>query len=410
MQIIYKKVSELKPYERNPRKNDAAVKYVAESIKQFGFKVPIVIDSNNVIIAGHTRWKAAKYLNLEEVPCVIADDLNEQQVKAFRLADNRVAEFSEWDFDTLDEELKDLEDEFNLVDLGLRDLLKDDFEEKRNNSDDDFDVDKNLSEEVISEIGDIYILGNHKLMCADNTKEENLEKLFNGEKVDLVFTDPPYRMEAQGGSAQWVGRAAAKKGEEIKELCNFDTTEFLKILPTLFEHNSINTYIFCNKDLVPDYLNWAIKNNFSFNILFWKKPNALPLGEQHRPDVEYLIFIRKNATWNNGLEGVIYSKCLEFNREQGHHPTMKPVPLVANEILISSNKNDKICDLFGGSGTTLIAAEQTNRKCFMMELNPRYVDLTVRRYIHYMGSSENCYLIRDGKKIPIPIKLENILF
>ena len=163
--------------------------------------------------------------------------------------------------------------------------------------------------------------------------------------------------------------------------------EFLNRLKELFDKNSMNAYIFCNKDLVPDYLNWGIENNYSFNILFWKKPNALPLGGQHRPDLEYLLFFRKNAIWNNGLKDVSYSKCLEFNREHTtNHPTMKPLELIGNELKISSNKNSLIVDLFGGSGSTLIASEQTERICYCMEIDPKYCDVIIKRWETFTGN------------------------
>lgn len=201
----------------------------------------------------------------------------------------------------------------------------------------------------------------------------------------MVFTDPPYRMEAQGGSDQWVGKQAAKLGESIKDLCNFDPQEFLSILSQMFD-GKMNAYIFCNKDLVPDYLNWGLENKYAFNILFWKKPNALPLGGQHRPDTEYLLYFRKNAIWNNGLKGVSYSKCLEFGRDNSTpHPTMKPIGLIANELKISSNENGIVVDLFGGSGSTLIACEQLGRKCFAMELDPKYCDVIVDRWEKFTG-------------------------
>ena len=389
MEIINKKTNEIKPYENNPRKNDEAIKYVAESIKQFGFKVPIVIDKNGVIVAGHTRYKASKKLGLEEVPCIVADDLNEEQIKAFRLADNKVAEKSEWNFDLLDEELGDILN-LDMSDFGFE--LKLDEEEKEV-EEDDFEIE--LPEEPKAKLGDVYQLGNHRLMCGDSTKEEDVAKLMNGVKADMVFTDPPYRMEAQGGSNQWVGRSAAKLGESIKELCNFNPTEFLNRLNELFD-KKMNAYIFCNKDLVPDYLNWALENKYAFNILFWKKPNALPLGEQHRPDVEYLIFIRKNAIWNNGLKNVSYSKCLEFNRDNStDHPTMKPLELIANELKISSNEKSIIVDLFGGSGSTLIACEQLNRSAYLMELEPKWVDVIINRWEQFTG--KKAVLLNKGE-------------
>lgn len=159
MQIINKNINEIKPYENNPRKNDEAIKYVAESIKQFGFKVPIVIDKNGVIVAGHTRYKASKKLGLEEVPCIVADDLNEEQIKAFRLADNKVAEKSEWNFDLLDEELEDILN-LDMSDFGFE--LKLD-EEEQEIIEDDFDIEP--PEEPKAKLGDIYQLGSHRLMC-----------------------------------------------------------------------------------------------------------------------------------------------------------------------------------------------------------------------------------------------------
>ena len=159
MEIINKKTNEIKPYENNPRKNDEAIKYVAESIKQFGFKVPIVIDKNGVIVAGHTRYKASKKLGLEEVPCIVADDLNEEQIKAFRLADNKVAEKSEWNFDLLDEELEDILN-LDMSDFGFE--LKLD-EEEQEIKEDDFNIEP--PEEPKAKLGDIYQLGSHRLMC-----------------------------------------------------------------------------------------------------------------------------------------------------------------------------------------------------------------------------------------------------
>lgn len=381
MEIVLKKINELKPYKNNPRNNKDAIEYVANSIKEFGFKVPIVIDKNNEIIAGHTRLEASKKLKLEEVPCIVADDLTEEQVRAFRLADNKVSEVAEWDFDLLEQELAEIQDiDMSMFDFDLSSL---DEEEEKEVIEDDYEVE--IPEEPKAKYGEIYQLGNHRLMCGDSTKEEDVAKLMNGNKADMVFTDPPYRMEAQGGSNQWVGRQASKLGEKIKDLCDFEPKEFLNRLNDLFKNN-MNVYIFCNKDLVPDYLNWALEKNYAFNILFWKKPNALPLGGQHRPDVEYLLFFRKGAIWNNGLENVNYSKCLEFKRENTKsHPTMKPLELIGNELKISSNENSNVVDLFGGSGSTLIACEQLNRNCYMMELEPKYVDVIINRWETFTG-------------------------
>lgn len=179
MNIIYKKIEELKPYKRNPRKNEEAVRCVANSIKEFGFKVPIIIDKNNEIIAGHTRLLASKELKLKEVPCIIADDLTEEQVKAFRLADNKVSEIADWDFDLLEQELEEIQDiDMSMFDFDLSSL--DDEEEKEIIEDEVPEV----PEEPKAKLGDIYQLGNHRLMCGDSTSEEDVAKLMNGNKAE----------------------------------------------------------------------------------------------------------------------------------------------------------------------------------------------------------------------------------
>ena len=186
------KLKDIKPYEKNPRKNDDAVPYVAESIKQFGFKVPIVIDKNNIIVAGHTRYKAAKKLGFKSVPCIIADDLTDEQIKAFRLADNKVSEKAEWDFDMLNTELDDIID-FDMELFGFEDALQDDAEEV---VEDEFEVE--LPAEPKSKLGDIYQLGDNRLMCGDSTVLEDVEKLMGGAQADMLLTDPPYNVNYEG--------------------------------------------------------------------------------------------------------------------------------------------------------------------------------------------------------------------
>src|SRR5574344_302900 len=188
MEIITRKLSEIKPYEKNPRKNDAAVEFVMNSIKEFGFKVPIVIDKDGVIVAGHTRYKASKKLKLAEVPCIIADDLTDEQIKAYRLADNRVAEKSEWDIDLLSGELDDILN----IDMAQFDFDLSENVEESEVVEDDFDVE--LPEEPKAKMGDIYQLGNHRLMCGDSTSITDIEKLMDGNKADIVLSDPPYGM------------------------------------------------------------------------------------------------------------------------------------------------------------------------------------------------------------------------
>jgi len=376
--IIYRDLSELIPYDRNPRNNEAAVGPVAESIRQFGFKCPIIIDGNDVIVAGHTRLLAAKKLGLDKVPCVVADDLTEEQIKAFRLADNKVSELAEWNADLLGEELKEITD-IDMSEFG--------FELS------EFDVDTtdiqegevpDVPEEAVCKLGDLWELGEHRLICGDSTDINVVDRLVGGQRIDLVFTDPPYNIITDGGCKGEVGKALRKQGKDIEFIADFEPTEFLNVLPSCFDGN-MNAYVFCNKELLPQYLDWAVANKYSYNVLVWKKPGAIPIGGSHYPDIEYLCLFRKNAIWNGGLNGVSYSRCLEYNRETGLHPTMKPIKLITNELLISSNEGSNVLDLFGGSGSTVIACEQINRKCFIVELSPKYCDVIIQRWENFTG-------------------------
>ncbi|MDD3171792.1 MAG: ParB N-terminal domain-containing protein, partial [Bacilli bacterium] len=190
MEIVNKKISDLREYENNPRNNEAAVEAVANSIKEFGFKVPIIVTKDNVIIAGHTRYKASHRLGLQEVPCIVADDLSEEQIKAFRLVDNKTSELATWDLEKLEEELAELNLDMSI--FGFEHQLSD--EDNEETHEDDFDIDKVLSDEPFSQFGDLYLLGRHKVLCGDSTKIEDFERVLDGEVIDLIVTDPPYNV------------------------------------------------------------------------------------------------------------------------------------------------------------------------------------------------------------------------
>lgn len=380
--------ADLIPYARNSRTHsEEQIAQIAASIREFGFTNPIIIDPENNIIAGHGRLLAAQKIGLKEVPCVVVSGWSEAQKKAYVIADNKLALNAGWDEEMLKLEFDELDDlGFNLELTGFS------LDEIGNLNPPvvegltDEDAVPEAPEVPKTVLGDVWLLGNHRLMCGDSTSIDAVEKLMNGQKADMVFTDPPYRMQVEGGSNQPIGKAARKLGEAIKDLCDFDPKEFLAVLPTVFEKNKMNSYVFCNKDLVPDYLTWGVKAGYSFNILFWKKPNAIPLGGSHRPDVEYLLVFRKSAIWNNALKDVSYSKCLEYGRENSTpHPTMKPVDMIVDQIKISSNNNSPVLDLFGGSGSTLIACEKTGRQCRMMELDPKYVQVIIKRWQDFTG-------------------------
>jgi DNA modification methylase len=382
MKLENLRIADLTPDPQNARQHDDKnLKAIMGSLKEFGQRKPIVITEAGTIVAGNGTVEAAKRLGWSDIEVVrVPADWTDAQVKAFAIADNRTAELANWNQEVLTSQLLELEAEgWELSEFGFEPL----------------EMPVNPSEVLEDEVpetaptrvalGDIWQLGNHRLICGDSSDPEMVKALMGDKKAELVFTDPPYRMNLGDGSDQWVGKAAIKVGESIKDIIDFDPIPFLESLPSYFD-KTMNSFIFCNKDLVPDYLNWALSKGYPFNILFWKKPNALPLGGQHRPDLEYIIFVRKSAIWNDALAGVSYSKCLEFSRENSTtHPTMKPVQLIVNQLLISSNKGGIVVDPFLGSGSTLVAAEQTGRLCYGFELEPKYCDIILTRWEKLTG-------------------------
>lgn len=380
-------IESLKFLPKNARKHSKRnLDVIKKSLAECGQQKPIVIDADSVIIAGNGTVAAAKELGWTKVYAV-RTALDKRTTDLYAILDNRTAELAEWDLPELNDALDGLErDGWDLSSVGWDDKEREKL--RPNVSKDGLIDDDEIPDDVEArcKLGDLWVLADHRLLCGDSTDVLCVERLIGDSKADMVFTDPPYRMQVEGGGNQPIGRAAAKLGEAIKHLCDFNPKDFLNCLPTVFAKDKMNAYIFCNKDLVPDYLNWGLEFGFSFNILFWKKPNAIPLGGQHRPDVEYLLLFRKAAIWNNAVPDVVYSKCLEFGRESSEaHPTMKPVSLICNEILISSNVKGLVLDPFLGSGSTLIACEKTGRKCYGMEIDPKYCDVIINRWEKFTG-------------------------
>lgn len=393
LNVIHLKVSDLIAYENNPRKNDDAVDAVASSIKSFGFKVPVIVDSNNVIIAGHTRVKACKKLGITEVPCVIADDLTEDQIKAFRLADNKTSELAEWDLDKLSEELKFIE--MDMSQFGFEDLEQ---ELDREVLEDEFDENEAVSENPYSRKGDIFILGNHKLMCGDSTINDDVKKLVDGKQVDMIFTDPPYNVDYEGST----GMKIQNDKQKDEDFYNFLSSAF----NNMFECVKPGGVIYCcHADTEGLNFRTAFKNaGFKLaECLIWVK-NSLVLGRQdyhwrHEP----ILYGWKEGAGHYFVDDRTQDTIWEYNKPKANnlHPTMKPLELVGKAIKNSSKRNECVLDLFGGSGSTLIACEQIQRNAFLMELDERYVDVIVKRYLRFIQSYEGCYLIRDGEKIPL---------
>ena len=392
MNIVMKQITELKEYENNPRNNEAAVDAVANSIKEFGFKVPIVITKDNVIIAGHTRLKASIKLNLLEVPCIVADDLTEEQIKAFRLADNKTAELAGWDFSRLESELSEIEMDMSL--FGFEDL-EDDIPD--NATDDDFDPDNELTETPYAKNGDIFVLGEHKVMCGDATEALDVEKLLEDDVVDLTFTDPPYNVDYEG--------VAGKIMNDKMEDKNFYLFLF-KAFENIFKHTKLGGAIYCcHADIEGLNFRNAFKDaGFKLaSCLIWVK-NALVLGRQdyhwrHEP----ILYGWKEGAAHYFIDDRTQDTIWEYNKPKKNeeHPTMKPLELCGRAISNSSRVGEIVLDLFGGSGSTLIASDQLKRKARLMELDEKFVDVIVKRYLKATGNYEGSYLIRDGKSYPL---------
>ncbi len=365
LSIVYKNVNDVIPYENNPRINDEAVEYVANSIKEFGFKVPIIIDDENVIVTGHTRLKAAIKLGLKEVPCIMADDLTEDQIKAFRIADNKVAEKAQWDLEKLNIELQDIE--FDMTDFGFDDIELDDLqlEEKEIVEDEVPEV----TQEPKAKLGDIYQLGNHRLMCGDSTKEDDVAKLMNGVKADMVFTDPPYNV-------QFNGRSGKFEVIENDDLSNEDFNIFIgQAIDLIKKLNPPIYYIWCNWKFYG-----ILQEKLEFkNCIVWAK-NVFGLGRGYRHQHEFCLF---NGVVDDDIKNE--SDLWEIAKDINYvHPTQKPVAL-CSRALKNHKKVVNVLDLFGGSGSTLIACEQLNRKCYMMELDPHYIDVIIQRWENFTG-------------------------
>ena len=362
MNIVYKKLGEITPYDKNPRKNDKAVQYVAESIKEFGFKVPIVVDADGIIVAGHTRYKAAKKLKLKEVPVIIADDLTEEQVKAYRLADNKVAEQAEWDMDLLTDELDGIFD----IDMELFgfDFLE---EEEPEAIEDEYEV--TVPEEPRAKLGDIYQLGEHRLMCGDSTDIVSVSKLIADCRVDMIFTDPPYNVAFNGRSGKFdVIENDDLEEEEFSDFIE-KTVEIVKWI------NAPIYYIWCN---------WAfygiLQHKLDFKAcIVWAK-NVFGMGKGYRHQHEFCLF-------NGRIDDTIKNETDLWQVKKDHnyvHPTQKPIELSFRAIGNHSGVRTVI-DLFGGSGSTLIGCEQRRVQCLMMELDPKYVDVIIDRWETFTG-------------------------
>lgn len=380
LKIVYKKLDDLTPYENNPRLNDGAVDAVAKSIEEFGFKVPIVIDKDGVIVAGHTRLKAAKQLQIDEVPCIVAEDLNEEELKAFRLADNKVSELAGWDWDKLQDELEQLQEmDIDMGEFGFEFNLQ---KEETEVIEDDFDCE--LEEETNIKQGDIFQLGRHRLMCGDSTSLEDVQKLAGGVQVDLLVTDPPYNVNYEGGTK-----------DKLKiENDNLEDTQFREFLKNAFcaadsvmKHGA-SFYIWHADSEGYNFrgackdIGWSVRQ-----CLIWNK-NSLVMGRQdYQWKHEPCLYGWKEGASHLWMSDRKQTTVINMDRpiRSELHPTMKPVALFDYLIKNNTKSGDIVLDIFGGSGTTIMACEQNGRRGFLMELDPKYCDVIVKRWEKFTG-------------------------
>jgi DNA modification methylase len=391
-------IDRLVPYARNARTHSKEqILQLRASFREFGVVNPIIVDKDLNIIAGHGRVLAAKEEGITEVPCVFAEHLTEAQKRAYIIADNRLALNAGWDAEMLSVEIADLQGaDFDISLLGFDDAelnkLMGNMEDVK---DDDFDVDAELQKPAITKSGDLWLLGKHRLVCGDSTKAETFGLLMDGKLANLTVTDPPYNVN-------YEGTAGKIKND------NMTDDKFYKFL--------LDAFVLTEKAMARDasiYVFHADTEGLNFRRAFsdagfylsgtciWKKQSLVlgrsPYQWQHEP----ILFGWKKAGKHTWYADRKQTTIWEFEKpkKNGEHPTMKPVPLIAYPIVNSSMTGCIVLDPFGGSGSTLIASEQTDRICYTVELDEKFCDVIVKRYIEQVGHANDVYLVRDGKKM-----------
>ena len=387
MKITVKKVDSLIPYVKNSRTHSPdQVAQIAASIKEFGWTNPILIDGYNGIIAGHGRLMAARKLGHKEVPTIELKDLTETQKKAYIIADNRLALNAGWDNEMLTIELNDLlADGFALDILGfdpkeIAALLDPEVVEGLT----DEDAVPDVPEEPKTRLGDIYQLGNHRLMCGDSTSIDAVDKLMDGQKADMVFTDPPYGVDYDGGHATDKRRTKLENDDK--------THMYAGALPIAYmaSKDGAALYLWFADRFAKDVLIALDECNFQVRTwIIWNKNLAQfgAIGAQYKTKHEPCIYAFKKgkAPFWNGPNNEVTVWDVKRHSKNEFHPTQKPVELPVRAMENSSKGGDTVLDLFGGSGSTLIACEKINRHARLMELDPKYCDVIVKRWEDFTG-------------------------
>ena len=407
MQLV--SLEKLVPYVNNARTHNAEqIMKLRSSLREFGFINPVIIDKEYNIIAGHGRVTAAKEEGIKEVPCVFVDYLTEAQKKAYILADNRMAMDAGWDEELLRVEIEALQAEaFDLSLTGFDDKeLSDLFKNDADVQEDDFDVDAELEKPTFSKTGDVWTLGRHRLVCGDSTKADTFEVLMNGRKANLVVTDPPYNVN-------YEGTAGKIKNDNLadEKFYQFLFDAFSNIEKVMADDASI--YVFhADTEGLNFRKAFSDAGFYLSGCCIWKKPSLVlgrsPYQWQHEPCLYGWKKSGKHQWYSDRKQTTIWE--FEKTKKNTDHPTMKPIPLLAYPIQNSSMSNTLVLDPFGGSGSTLIACEQTDRDCYTIELDEKYCDVIVKRYIEQTGTSDGVSVERDGRtftfaELDIPAEL-----
>jgi DNA modification methylase len=373
-------------YARNPRKNDHAVNKVAAAIREFGFRVPICAKSDGTVVDGHLRLKAAKKLGLTEIPVILADDMSEAQIKAFRLSVNKVAELADWDNDLLALEFDELREMgFDLTLTGFEpDEIGALFPEQGTEGLTDEDAVPEVPEQPVTVEGDVWLLGRHRLMCGDSTSIQHLERLCDGQLVDMWLTDPPYNVAYEGGTKEKLTiQNDSMSNDAFRQfLCDaYSAADAVMKKGAVFYiwHADSEGYNFRG---AAAYIGWPIRQ-----CLIWKK-SSLVMGRQdyhwmHEP----CLYGWKEGASHLWASDRKQTTILEFAKpsRNGEHPTMKPVELFEYQMLNNTKGSDLVLDSFAGSGTTVIACEKHGRCARLMELDPKYCDVIIKRWQDFTG-------------------------
>ena len=391
-------IDKLIPYARNARTHGKEqIKQLRASLREFGFVNPVIVDKEYNIIAGHGRVMAAKEEGITSVPCVFAEHLTDAQKRAYILADNRLALNAGWDEEMLSVELSDLQtNAFDLSLLGFSDAemnkLLGGMEDAK---DDDFDVDAELQKPTLTKPGDLWLLGNHRLICGDSTKPETYTLLMDGKSANLAVTDPPYNVNYEGTAGKIKNDNMA--GDTFYQFLLDAFTQMEKVMAP-----DASIYVFHADTEGLNFRKAFTDAGFYLSgTCIWKKQSLVlgrsPYQWQHEPVLFGWKKTGKHAWYSDRKQSTIW----EFDkpRKNGDHPTMKPIPLVAYPIVNSSMTGCIVLDPFGGSGSTLIACEQTGRICRTAELEEKFCDVIVRRFIQQVGTDKDVYLSRDGKML-----------